>query len=236
MRIYYLQHVPFEGIGYMEYWLKEKGHVLTGIRMYDDEVLFPTVNDFDALIVMGGPMGVHDQNKYSWLNQEKRLISDAIAAGKRLLGICLGSQLIAHCLGADVSPMGYREIGWFPVTPTPESLQLPWFEELFHNNPTVFHWHGDRFDIPIDAVSLLSSEANANQAFCYDDRVIGLQFHLEVTPQLLASMLEGGSDELTESKYVQAFEKILSGKGYITNCNQIMSAILEHWLEEDLHK
>lgn len=231
IRIHYFQHVPFEGIGYIDSHLKEKGLVLSGTRMYDEEVHFPSIDDFDALIVMGGPMGVHDEDTYPWLKDEKRLISEAIAAGKKLMGICLGAQLIAHCLGADVAPMGYREIGWFPVTPTPESILLPWFKELFHNNPTVFHWHGDRFDIPENAISLLSSKANSNQAFCYDNRVIGLQFHLEVTEPLLASMLEGAADELTESEYVQTSEEILSGKRHIPNCNQIMSAILKHWLE-----
>jgi GMP synthase-like glutamine amidotransferase len=226
LRIHYLQHVPFEGLGYIETWASEYAHILTATKFYE-KTIFPELSDFDCLIVMGGPMGVYDEDNFQWLKEEKMFIKKAIKAGKKVVGICLGAQLIAACLGAKVVAAENKEIGWFPVFPTEECKSPTWFYELFKDNPIVFHWHGDQFEIPNNCSNLLVSEANTNQAFCYGENVIGLQFHLEVTEQTTALMLNNGVNELTKSPFIQAISDIQLGKQHIGHCNKIMKAVLE---------
>lgn len=145
MNIHYLQHVPFEDLGMIADWIDENGYHSRVSRLYQGEAL-PNVNDIDWLIVMGGPMGVYDEDQYPWLVDEKRCIERAIAKGRVVLGICLGAQLIANVLGARVYPHTRKEIGWFPITLTREGAQSPLFTEL--PSPfEVFHWHGDTFDL-----------------------------------------------------------------------------------------
>jgi len=226
LRIHYLQHVPFEGLGYIENWIKENNHILTATKFYE-EYTFPELSDFDWLIVMGGPMGVYDEGVFNWLVEEKSFIKKSIEAGKKVLGICLGAQLIACCLGAEVMKAKNKEIGWFPVFPTDECKKLAWFYELFKDNPIVFHWHGNQFEIPTNCSNLLISVANTNQAFSYCDNVIGLQFHLEVSKQTTQLMLENGTSDLTNSRFVQSLSDIEKGIHHIGHCNKIMKAILE---------
>jgi len=226
LRIHYLQHVPFEGLGYIENWIKENNHILTATKFYE-EYTFPELSDFDWLIVMGGPMGVYDEGVFNWLVEEKSFIKKSIEAGKKVLGICLGAQLIACCLGAEVMKAKNKEIGWFPVFPTDKCKKLAWFYELFKDNPIVFHWHGDQFEIPTNCSNLLISVANTNQAFSYCDNVIGLQFHLEVSKQTTQLMLENGTSDLTNSRFVQSLSDIEKGIHHIGHCNKIMKAILE---------
>lgn len=231
MKIHYLQHVNFEGLGYIETWLKENNHSISVTRFYEPDNCLPSVSEIDALIIMGGSMGVYDDNAYAWLYKERIFIEDCIQSGKKVLGICLGAQLMAVCLGANVYTATNKEIGWFPVIPTEESKQVSWFYDLFKNNPTVFHWHGDKFEIPYDgSINLLSSEANTNQAFCYNENVIGLQFHLEVTEETTALMLENGASELVNKPHIQTVQEIQNGTKYIKQCNNIMSNILSNWL------
>lgn len=226
MRVHYLQHVPFEGLGYIEPWLKENNHHISATRFFEPDYHLPNIDDFDALIIMGGPMGVYDEHQYPWLKQEKSFIRYTLDAGKKTLGICLGAQLIAASLGAAVKAAPHKEIGWFSVQPTEESKALTWLHELFDDNPVVFHWHGDRFDIPQGAVNLLTSEANSNQAFLYKHHVLGLQFHLEVTDNTIAQMLEHAGDDLTYSTYVQAANEIEAGKSLVRGCNELMAEIM----------
>lgn len=227
MKVHYLQHVPFEGLGYIENWLTKNNHTISSTRFYESNYHLPEAGDIDFLIVMGGPMGVYDEDRFPWLTDEKALIRNCIQSGKRVMGICLGAQLIAECLGAKVDKAAHKEIGWFPVMPTQESKQLPWFYELFKDNPTVFHWHGDRFEIPNGGLNLLLSDANANQAFCYNENVIGLQFHLEVTEETVRLISENCADELCESPYIQTKGQIKAGTAvHAENCNRIMEGIL----------
>jgi len=230
MKTHYLQHVPFEGLGYIETWLRENNHTISFTRFYETNYHLPPVTEVDALIIMGGPMGVYDEKQYSWLHEEKQFIKDCILAGKKVLGICLGAQLMTACLGTKVSEAAYKEIGWFPVFPTEESKKLHWLYDLFKNNPVVFHWHGDRFEISGESLNLLSSEANKNQAFYYNKNTIGLQFHLEVTEETTRLMLENGDAELTEKLYIQSKTEIKNGIKYIGQCNEIMSQILNNWI------
>jgi GMP synthase-like glutamine amidotransferase len=226
-----LQHVPFERLGYIENVLTKMGHDISGTCFFNGDIL-PDLAAIDALIIMGGPMGVYDEAHYPWLHAEKEFIRRCIDQGKKVLGICLGAQLIAAALGAMVRKAPNKEIGWYPVILTPAAKALPWFQTWFNDNPTVFHWHGDRFEIPgANTLNLLSSPANDNQAYYYNENVIGLQFHLEVNDELVADMLHHGAADLTPSAYVQTAADIKKNlHRYVAPCNRLMAAVLSHWL------
>ena len=224
LRIHYLQHVPFEGLGSMEPWFLRRGHQISSTHFYKGDVV-PSVDDFDWLIVMGGPMGVYDDLEYPWLRQEKSLIRESIDGGKIVLGICLGAQLIADVMGAKVTKNKYREIGWFPVNREIDGSESP-LADAFPEVLDVFHWHGDTFEIPEGARLLAISEACRNQGFLHDDRVVGLQFHLETTPESAAALVQNCSGELDGSKYVQSGTEMLSDKSRFDRINRVMAALL----------
>lgn len=229
MRIHWLQHVSFEELGSIGEWAHRNGHELTCTRMYQQDHL-PEISNIDWLIIMGGPMGVHDETQHPWLIQEKRLIGQAIAQGRIVLGVCLGAQLIAHILGAKVFPNAHREIGWFPVEITRAGQESP----VFHAFPSrfdVFHWHGDTFDMPAGTVHLASSTACANQAFLYTDRVLALQFHLEVTPENVSALLKNCAGDLRAGPYVQSRQEILKPKEEYGRNQQFMDEVLQ-WLSK----
>jgi len=154
---------------------------------------------------MGGPMSVNDEAAHPWLVEEKVLVADAIAHGRAVLGVCLGAQVIASALGCRVSANWEREIGWFPIEPTLRGRA----SGLDIDGP-VFHWHGETFDLPAGATLLASSVGCVNQAFSLGPRVLGLQFHLEVTSADVQNMVEHGRPELTPSRFVQSEAEILS--------------------------
>ncbi len=233
MKLHYLQHVPFEGLGSIEDWAKAKGHALSATRFYNNEPL-PNVEDIDWLVVMGGPMNIYEESKYPWLAQEKRFIEQAIANEKIVLGICLGSQLIADVLGAKVFPNPDKEIGWFPIELTSEAQSSPTFNVL-PQQFTVFHWHGDTFELPSGAIRMAKSEGCENQAFIYGERVIGLQFHLESTKESIQKLVENCADELVEGRYIQKPDELLSGENNFRQINEAMNCILEALSQEKRH-
>lgn len=225
LNIHYLQHVPFENPGCILDWVNDNNHHLTSTKFYESDRL-PHLSEIDWLIVMGGPMGVYDEDIYPWLSKEKAFIKEAIDSGKTVIGICLGSQLIAEVLGAKVYANQFKEIGWFDISLTQEGKEnhlFPGFESSFK----VFHWHGDTFDLPANSVHLAFSEACKNQAFLYNNKVLGLQFHFEVTADSLSNMLENGNDELVEAAYVQSEQDIKKHQEFIAENNQRMYAILD---------
>lgn len=203
MRIHHFQHVPYEGLGFIHDWCIRHGHVLTGSRLYAGEPM-PDPSAYDMLVVMGGPMNVHDESEHAWLAAEKGALEAAIHAGKAVLGICLGAQLLAHVLGARVYRNPEREVGWFPVHRVAEPGQHMGIEPF----PASFHayqWHGDTFDLPVGARHLARSEGCENQAFEWGSgRVLGLQFHLEVTRESIRHLVAQGAEDLKPGRYVQA--------------------------------
>ncbi len=208
MKIHWFQHVPFEGPGEIGPWLRARGHGLTATRFYAGELPGPEAAACDWLVVMGGPMNIYQYRDHPWLRAEKRAIRARIDAGARVLGVCLGAQLIADVLGAKIYQNAEREIGWLPVRATAggekEPLAFPAGESL------VFHWHGDTFDLPAGAALLASSGGCANQAFAVGARVLGLQFHLEMGPAEVARICEACGDELTPGRHVQDAATILA--------------------------
>ncbi|HEY9248844.1 MAG TPA: type 1 glutamine amidotransferase [Rariglobus sp.] len=207
MKIHWFQHVPFEGLGAIEGWLLARGHTLTCTRFFAGEAAPAKVDGFDWLIVMGGPMNIYQYRDHPWLRAEKRVIREAAAAGKRVLGVCLGAQLIADALGGKVYQNAEREIGWFPVTAVPEGAASPL---AFPPETMVFHWHGDTFSLPPGGVWLARSQACENQAFAVGSRVLGLQFHVEMTPADVARIAAECADELQSGAYVQPASEMIA--------------------------
>jgi GMP synthase-like glutamine amidotransferase len=221
MNIHYLKHVPFEGLGFIDNWVKNPEHKVTATKFYEDHKL-PFVDICDMLIVMGGPMSVHDEHLYPWLTEEKKFIEKAIGKGKKVVGVCLGAQLIAEVLGAKVYPNKEKEIGWFPVKFMPENSELI---KGFPQTETVLHWHGETFELPQGSRHIAKSDACRNQGFTYMDHVVALQFHLEMTSDSLNVMIENCKDDLKPSKFVQSQEQIRSIEFFDSN-NKLMNQLL----------
>lgn len=224
MNVHYLQHVPFEGLGSMEKWLQDRGHRITSTQLYNKERL-PSLDNVDWLIVMGGPMGVEDQAIYPWISAEKAFIKQALDQNKIVLGICLGAQLIADALDAYIIKNTYREIGWFPVQLSEEAKATPLGAAL-PDRFDAFHWHSDTFAIPENAVPLAYSDACQNQGFVINNRVVGLQFHLETTMESALDLTIYCKNELNNSRYVQPAEKILDTPERFTQMNTLMNTVL----------
>ncbi len=208
MRVHYLQHVPFEGLGSIEPWLEKAGYQISVTKFFESAIL-PDFKSIDLLIVMGGPMSVNDEDVYPWIVTEKRFIREAIESGIPVLGICLGAQLIVSAMGATVYMNSEKEIGWYPIQGT-SPIGNSAFK--FPSLSTVFHWHGETFDLPEGATLLARSEGCENQAFQLNSSVIGLQFHLETTPESAKAIVSNCSNELVQSKYIQTEVEILSAK------------------------
>ena len=225
MKIHYFQHVPFEGLGCIEQWATDNGHDLTVTGFHLDEAV-PQVDEIDWLIVMGGPMNIYEEAEYPWLAREKRFIEQAIRSGKVVLGICLGAQLIADVLGARITSNAHREIGWFPIELTPEAAASPLFDFL---TPKLmaFHWHGDTFALPPGALRVATSEACENQAFVYDGRVVGLQFHFEFTSRSLNAILPDCAGELVPGKYIQTAAEMQRPDEEFDKMNEAMRGLLD---------
>lgn len=224
MKTHILEHVPFEGPGSIGAWLAARRARVSRTRCFENPA-FPPVDGFDLVVVMGGPMSVGDVHRYPWLATEKAFLQAALAAGRAVLGICLGAQLIAAASGARVYPNREKEIGWFPVQGRkgrPEDFAFP-------RETEVFHWHGDTFDLPPGARLLATSTACRNQGFQLGERVIGLQFHLETTPESLDAIIVNSRHELVAAPYIQTEARMRAlAPARLAAVNRLMVEILEY--------
>lgn len=227
LRIHYFQHIAFEGLSMIREWAQHRGCDLNCTAFHQPDWKIPALKSYDALIIMGGPMGVYDERDYPWLSEEKAHIRAAIEAGKPILGICLGAQLIAAALGAKVSSMPNKEIGWFPVAITDEGAGHPILKGINYAMD-VLHWHGDRFEIPAGALHLMSSRACDNQAFVYDNRVLGLQFHLEMDEPAIQEITAACGHELIESATVQSAATLFKRAAEL-NTKHTLFQLLDNW-------
>ncbi|MBX7218896.1 MAG: type 1 glutamine amidotransferase [Blastocatellia bacterium] len=227
MRLHSLQHVPFEDLAAISAWTARQHHSVSVTHLFHHEPL-PQVTDFDLLVVLGGPMNVSDEAEFPWLREEKRFIEEAIQAEKKILGICLGSQLLADVLGARVFRNEHKEIGWFPVELTQAAQTAPLFAD-FPPVFTPFHWHGDTFDLPSGATHIGQSPACRHQAFTYGNNVVGLQFHLESTPVAVARMIDHERDDMTPGPYVQSETEILNAAEHFAQSQNLLFSLLDRF-------
>lgn len=211
MKVRCFQHVPFEGLGLIDPWLRGRGHEISHTRWWAGDPA-PEVDDYDWLVVMGGPMNVYQHRDHPWLVAEKYALSSAFASGKRVLGVCLGAQLIADVLGGKVVQNPEREIGWWPVRAVRVAADAAGARYAFPAHTTVLHWHGDTFSLPPGATRLAESAGCAQQAFAWGERVLGLQFHLEMDAPAVAAIAEGCGDELAGGgRWVQPAAALAAG-------------------------
>lgn len=229
MRVHWLQHADHEDLGCIAPWLAARGAQVTLTRLQAGEVL-PDHRDYDSLIVMGGPMNIYEHVAHPWLVAEKRFIREAIDSDRKLLGICLGSQLIADVLGGPVTRNAEPEVGWFEVALNAPGRAHPLFADWPDRFP-AFHWHGDTFAIPPGAQALMTSEACANQGFVWGERVLGLQFHLEVTAADARVWFQHESP--APRRYVQDARFILERLDHFAANNRLMLRLLDRFLGQD---
>lgn len=222
MKIFCIKHIEFENPSMIKDWAEEKGHTFKIINPYLND-LYPILNDLDMLVIMGGPMNIYEYDKYPWLKEEKRFIKNAIDNNKKVLGICLGAQLIADVMEAKVVKGSYKEIGWFEI----EKLNNSYFFENFINTLKVFHWHGDTFYIPERTNHIFSSKACKNQAFEYEKRILALQFHIEMKLEDIERICVNCKNELNEKgDYIQSYDEIIKNKDYVNQNKIILYNIL----------
>jgi len=232
MRLHYLQHVPFENPGSILRWANLNSVEVTKTLMFQDEDL-PEHDDYDWLVVMGGPMNIYDHENYPWLVREKSFIKTAIDSGKLVIGLCLGGQLIADVIGGEVTKNSHLEIGWFPLHFKAKSKSSQFFSFL-PDQPTVFHWHGDTFSkLPENAELIAKSDACENQAFVYNDRVFGFQFHLETTEQIIDDLVVNCADEMVPGPYVQSKNELLNNEN-IKQTNEWMDIFLNKLFDREI--
>jgi GMP synthase-like glutamine amidotransferase len=228
MRFHCLLHSHLGGEIYLPVWAESKGFEWKS-TIVSAVTELPEPAELDCMVVLGGPMSAWEDDKHPWLTAEKRLLEELIRLGKPILGICLGAQLLADVLGARTFAGAHKEIGWQPVEATAESRSHPVggvLPEVFE----TFLWHGDSFDIPQGAAHIARSGAFESQAFAWN-RVLALQFHLEVRPDWVRRIVARDAGELKASEYVQTREAVLGRplKLYTDN-NAIMERLLDAWL------
>lgn len=222
-----IQHVACETPGLIADVLAAQGITVQYIRPFQQQPVPRSLDRHAGLVVMGGPMGVYEQDEYPFLKDEIRLIRQALRADKPVLGICLGSQLLAAALGASVTRGPRKEIGWFPVTLTPAAEG----QALWRAVPprfTALHWHGDVFALPAGAVPLASSELTAHQAFAYGRAAFGILFHLEVTEAIIAGMVADFADELRDAG-ADGRQIIAQAGRFLPELSSIGRTVFEGW-------
>ena len=224
MRIHCLIHASFEEAGYFATWAASKGFAMAYTHSYRDEPL-PTCDDFDFLLIMGGPQSPLQTKEYPYLSTEMQLIHQAIELDKYVVGVCLGAQLISQSLGADTEKSPHKEIGFFPIQLTAAGLRDPNLQGVTESL-LVAHWHGDMPGLPAGCEVLAQSEGCPRQIIKYNQRVYGLQCHMELTPASVAALIENCPEDLEAGKYVETATAMLE-QDYATG-QQYLDIFLEN--------
>lgn len=229
MNILIIKHMDIEGPGFIEIFLKQAKIPYQILNLQTNEH-FPEIDRFTHVVTLGGSMNVYEEDRYPFLKYEDLFIKEAIQRGKRILGICLGAQLIAKALGAKVFKAPAKEIGWYGVSLTKDGLKDPLFSD-FPQEFSVFQWHEDTFEIPAGAKLIVTSSSVANQAFRYGTNVYGLQFHLEVTEQMIHEWLETYEEEFNENEplFFTKDQIIMDTKKNLTQLKIIGMKFLENF-------
>lgn len=227
MNVCAIQHVACESPGLIADTLHSEGIRVQTICPFLNDPIPRSLDGVDGLVVMGGPMGVDDQDQFSFLKDEIRLIQEAVRTGTPVLGICLGSQLLAAALGAPVTRGPRKEIGWMPVTLTPVAARVGAWRTV-PDRFTALHWHGDIFALPTGALPLASSELTRHQAFVYGRAAFGILFHLEVTEAIVAGMVAAFADELRETG-VDGRQILAEAKQHLPGLGAIARTVFGDW-------
>jgi GMP synthase (glutamine-hydrolysing) len=227
-KIYVLQHHPVEDLANIAGALEGAALAWQYVRVHEGQPVPPNMKGAGGLIVMGGPMGVYQTDRYPWLRDEFRLIEDAVKSNLPVLGVCLGAQVVAAALGAKVdrNPHG-KEIGWHPIRLSDSAKD----DRLMRGLPTTmtpFHWHGDIFELPPGAVSLASSDKTPCQAFRHGDKVYGFQFHFEVTQDGVAAMADAFAKDLVREN-IAADRMIAQSAEFMPQLEKISGNVFSRW-------
>jgi len=222
-----LQHVAPETAGRIGDAVVAAGHTLRVVRSFAGEPVPQSLGTSAGLVVMGGPMGVYERDQYPYLHAELRLIEQALRSERPLLGVCLGSQLLAHALGAKVRPGPSKEIGWHELMLYPEAAADLMLSSAPHSF-TGLHWHGDVFDLPAGAVGLARSAQTVWQAFRYGPSAWGLLFHMEVTQPMVAAMVHAFPDELAQAG-LDGREVVAKAASHLPALERIAIPIFARW-------
>lgn len=201
-RAHILQHVLFEGPGFIAHWLAAQGAEVTTTAWYGADATLPALDGIGLLVCLGGPMSVHDNELYPWLNHERAYLREAIERGVPTVGICLGAQQMSLCMGGGVSANPVREIGWFSLISHETTAAIP----QVLNDLCVLHWHGERFSLPESAQLIASSSACDMQVALLGERALALQCHLEIQPEGVAALVAQCADDLAPGPSVQSAE------------------------------
>ena len=199
MNVLIVKHIEIEGPGLIEDCLIN-GKIPYRVLNLEIHPRFPGMDDFTHIILLGGPMNVYEEDRYPFLKPEDLFIKEAVQRGKRILGICLGAQLIAKALRAKVYKAAVKEIGWYDISVTGEGAKDPLFSFLPKSFP-AFQWHGDTFDLPPAGKLLAASSPVRNQAFRYGENAYGLQFHLEVVEGMIQEWMKEYEEEFGEGEH-----------------------------------
>lgn len=230
-KILVFRHVPHEDLGTLRPFLDSRKVLIEYCDLFKHSAVPENPSSYSLVISMGGPMNVDETERYPFLGGERLFLRKAIDSGTSVLGVCLGSQMIARALGARIYKGNQKEIGWFPIQLTDSCLSDPVFGQTKERKPYVFHWHGDTFDIPKGAVRLASSHLYSNQAFRYNRNVYGFQFHIEMTPGMIAlwadqNKAELASIALSKDKLMSDTEKHMDSLTQMTE--QLYSTLYAH--------
>jgi GMP synthase-like glutamine amidotransferase len=235
MRLHLLEHDPLDfSCTNISIWAEKKQYELAQTYVCKGEIL-PDVREFDWLMVMGGSQHVWEEDTHPWLPDEKRLIARAIVANKTVLGVCFGAQLLAETLGGKVFRNEYKEIGWYPVSLTPEGRESFLFEGVA--DPFVtFHWHHDHYSLPPRCVGLARSQATATQAFADAGRpLVGIQFHPEYTLELIRYFSHEHSEDWEPDLYVAGKDPVLARTEEMDETYGLMEALLNN-MDREFHE
>ena len=226
LKIHCFMHVPFEGPGKILDWIGKHGHSVGYTRFWEGEDL-PDASQTDLLVIMGGPMNVFDYHVHPWMEDEIAWVREFIDSGKPALGICLGAQILATALGSEVYPGDEKEIGWHNLRFLPTLGDYKVCRELPATR-SVFHWHGDTFDIPRGAARIAESQCFPNQGFIYDGRILAMQFHLEVGKENVEALIENCGDELVKGPYIQSPEELLDPRRFNEENPELLFRFLDY--------